>query len=65
MALVNQNNVSTARVYSGGDGMYYIPNVKAGSYTLEVWAVPNKAPRTFHNIPVVDPLTNVNPVDVH
>src|ERR1019366_544794 len=33
--------------FSGGDGMYYIPNVPPGQYTLEVWAIPNNPPMTF------------------
>lgn len=27
----------SAMAYSGGDGMYYIPNVPGGQYKLEIW----------------------------
>jgi hypothetical protein len=53
----------TPSAYSGADGMYYIPNVKPGSYTLEVWVQPHKPPITF-SIQVKEPESNVNPIYV-
>ena len=50
-------------VYSGADGMYYIPNVPQGQYVLEIWAVPNGAPITFV-INIIEPGTDVNPIYV-
>lgn len=58
------NNVTTTRVYSDGNGMYYVPNVKPGTYTLQIWASSNGKPFTFTNIKVVEPVTNVNPVKI-
>ena len=61
VTVLNAQKVSSQPAYSGSDGMYYIPNVKAGSYTLEVWATPKKAPLTIH-IQVKEPETDVNPM---
>jgi hypothetical protein len=63
VTLVNPQKVSTSPVYSGSDGMYYIPNVRAGSYVLEVWGNANKVTSTF-NIQVKEPETDVNPIYV-
>ena len=60
VTLLNPQKVRTSPVYSGANGMYYIPNVKAGSYTLEVWSTPRK-PLTF-SIQVREPESDINPV---
>ena len=62
VTVIGQQKVRTAASYSGPDGMYYIPNVRAGSYTLEVWVNRNR-PLTFP-IQVREPRTDVNPVNV-
>ncbi len=49
--------------YSGMDGMYYMPNVPPGQYTLEIWAIPNRPPMTFV-IYVNEPGFDVNPIYV-
>lgn len=49
--------------YSGPDGMYYLPNIPPGQYTLEIWAIPNNPPLTFV-IYVTEPGTDVNPIYV-
>jgi hypothetical protein len=54
--------VRSTPAISGSNGMYYIPNVKAGSYTLEVWVKPNQ-PLTFP-IQVKEPESDINPVQV-
>jgi hypothetical protein len=64
VTVLSQQNVRSFPARSGSDGMYYIPNVKAGTYTLEEWTVPNKPPLTFSNIQVTEPVTNVNPINV-
>jgi hypothetical protein len=61
VTVLNSQKVRTQPAYSGANGMYYIPNVKPGSYTLEVWATPNKSPLTVP-IQVKEPETDVNPV---
>ena len=60
VTLLNSKKVRTLPAYSGADGMYYVPNVKAGSYTLEIWTKPNK-PLPI-SIQVHEPETDVNPV---
>jgi len=62
VTVINPRKVRTAAVYSGADGMYYIPNVRAGSYTLEVW-VRRIRPLEFP-IQVREPQTDVNPINV-
>jgi len=47
---------------SSSEGMYYIPSVPAGTYTLEVWVDPKKA-MTF-TISVTEPNTDVPPIIV-
>jgi hypothetical protein len=60
-----QSHASAAPVTSGQDGMYYIPNVKVGTYTLEVWATPGRPPVKYPNIQVKNPVTDVGPITVH
>ena len=62
--LVNVENKSytSPAVNSGNDGLYYIPNVAPGNYTLKVWANPKK-PLTFPVV-VKAPLTDIPPVIV-
>jgi len=62
VTVISPQKVRTPASYSGPDGMYYIPNVRAGSYTLEVWANRNR-PLTFP-LQVREPRTDVNPVNV-
>jgi hypothetical protein len=61
VTLGNKTYTSPA-VYSGKDGLYYIPNVVPGNYTLKVWANP-KNPLTFP-VTVTGPLTDIPPVIV-
>jgi hypothetical protein len=62
---VTLNSAKTGRssqAYTGADGMYYLYNVPAGDYQLEVWATPGKPPLTF-NIRVLDrPYTDILPI---
>ena len=62
VTVINGKRIRTAASYSGANGMYYIPNVSAGSYTLEVWVNRNK-PLNFP-IQVREPQTDVNPIAV-
>jgi hypothetical protein len=52
----------SAASYSLADGMYYIPNVPAGSYQLEVWIGPQNALR--FPIQVYEPNTDIPPIIV-
>jgi hypothetical protein len=61
VTVLNQQKVRTSPVYSGANGMYYIPNVKAGSYTLEVWTTSRKSPLVFP-IQVKEPESDINPI---
>lgn len=61
---VSLNNKQIGRsslVYSGVDGMYYLHNVPAGNYYLEVWVAPNH--RLVYTINVTDePYTDITPI---
>lgn len=61
VTLENQNSTLPA-VRSGKDGLYYISNVPAGSYTLKVWTDP-KNPLSFP-VTVTGTLTDIHPVIV-
>ena len=51
----------SAQVYTGSDGMYYLSNVRPGTYQLEVWV--SKQQRLTYNIHVKDqPFTDIAPV---
>ena len=61
---VNSNNAKVGRsafVYTGSDGMYYLSNVPAGDYQLEIWVTRQK-PMTY-NIRVRDQaFTDIAPI---
>jgi hypothetical protein len=59
----NQQQVRSPPAYSGANGLYYIPNVMAGTYVLEVWGKPNTVTYTL-TIQVKDSDMDVNPVYV-
>jgi hypothetical protein len=49
----------SAPSFTGGDGMYYF-NLKAGTYTLEIWLSKSaSAPTQTHSITVTEPSTDV------
>ncbi len=64
VTVLSAKKVRSAPAYSGSDGIYYIPNVPAGKYTLEIWATPNKPPLTVPIQVTAKPETNVNPVQL-
>jgi Carboxypeptidase regulatory-like domain len=59
---VTVNNTSSGRTapsFTGGDGMYYF-NLKAGTYTLEIWlSKSSSTPTQTHSITVTEPSTDV------
>lgn len=51
--------------FSAQDGMYYLYNVPAGYYTLEVWwSRDPRVPPAVYQIQVVEPLTDLAPIVV-
>jgi hypothetical protein len=62
--LNNGTKARTSPVRSGTDGMYSIPNVPAGTYTLEIWPAGAKAPYTVNGVTVSEPETDIHPVIV-
>jgi hypothetical protein len=61
----NQSGGRSVPVRTGQDGLYYLYNVSAGSYTLEVWASSDaKVPPKSYPITVVEPLTDIPPIAV-
>jgi hypothetical protein len=62
LVTIEGKNYTSPAVRSGKDGLYYIPNVAPGNYTLKVWADP-QSPLSFP-ITVKGPLTDIPPVVV-
>ncbi len=62
LVTLESQNYTLPAVHSGKDGLYYIPNVVPGTYTLKVWTDP-KNPLTFP-VTVTGPLTDIHPVIV-
>jgi hypothetical protein len=53
----------SAPVYTDANGMYYLQNVPAGTYDLEVWTSRDpRVPPTKFRIQVGEPYTDVPPV---
>jgi len=63
VTVYNQTMGRSAPSYAGGDGLYYINNVPAGSYYLEVWANPGGQPMVFP-IQVFEPYVDIPPIVV-
>jgi hypothetical protein len=58
VSLNNEERGRSALAYSGTDGMYYLYNVPAGDYLLEIWLTPTKPLR--YKISVSDqPYTDI------
>jgi len=63
--LVNQNRGPSGFAYTGSDGMYYLYNIPADNYTLEVWLSQDPNRRLKVNVRVDDrPYTDVAPMEV-
>jgi hypothetical protein len=64
---VTVNHSSSGRSapsFTGGDGMYYL-NLKAGTYTLEIWgSKSSNAPTDTQSITVTEPSTDVQPINL-
>lgn len=62
LVTLETQNYTLPAVHSGKDGLYYIPNVAPGTYTLKVWTDP-KNPLSFP-VTVHGTLTDIAPVIV-
>jgi hypothetical protein len=63
VTLYSQRSGRSNPAYAGPDGLYYIYNVPAGAYYLEVWTSrdPN-VPPTVYPIYVREPYTDIPPI---
>jgi hypothetical protein len=61
VTLLSQTNVKSTPALTGFDGMYYLYNVPAGVYRLEVWLGPSPI---VYTITVQEPLTDILPLIV-
>ena len=63
VSVTNTQHGRSSMVYSGADGMFYLYNIPAGAFTLEVWTAKNQALR--FPIQVYErPYTDINPIRV-
>ena len=62
VTLSDHKNFRSARASVGSDGMYYLSNIPAGEYYLEVW-VDQKSP-TVYQVKVSEPSTDMPRVTV-
>jgi len=63
VTVVNQQVGRSSPAYAGPDGMYYMYNIPAGSYYLEIWLYPG-APSLVYQIQVGEPYTDIPPIMV-
>lgn len=62
VTLNNSQRGRSAPAYTGTDGMFYLHNVPAGSYNLEIWPDPNQGPLVY-TINVSDQgITDIAPI---
>jgi hypothetical protein len=62
VTISDHKNYRSAPAHAGSDGMYYIYNIPAGQYYLEVWVNPN-TPQTYQ-VTVAEPSTDMPRVTV-
>lgn len=63
--VVNSQRGPSGFTYTGNDGMYYLYNVPAGNYSLEIWMSTDPGNRLVFNIRVYDqPYTDIAPIRV-
>jgi hypothetical protein len=63
VSVTNTKYGRSSMVYSGADGMFYLYNIPAGQFTLEVWTAKNQALRFPINV-YERPYTDINPIKV-
>lgn len=54
----------SAPAYTGADGMYYLYNVPPGTYALEIWASPNRAPIVYTIYVSNQPMTDIAAIQI-
>jgi hypothetical protein len=63
VTLYSSRTGRSAAVYTGADGMYYLHDVPAGEYFLEVWLYANQPPLTY-KVTITDPGTDIPPIQL-
>jgi hypothetical protein len=63
VTISNQKAGRSAPARTGADGMYYLFNLHAGAYYLEIWVQPSGPPQVYQ-IQVVEPNTDAPQVPV-
>jgi hypothetical protein len=63
VSVTNPQHGRSSLVYSGADGMFYLYNIPAGAFTLEVWTAKNQALR-FPIQVYEKAYTDINPIKV-
>jgi hypothetical protein len=63
VTVFNQQLGRSSPAYAGPDGMYYLYNIPAGYYYLEVWIYPGGAP-VVYQIQVFEPYTDIPQIGV-
>jgi len=63
VTISNQQAGRSAPARTAADGMYYLFNLHAGSYYLEIWVQPS-GPPVVYQIQVVEPATDAPQVSV-
>ncbi|MGA3081197.1 MAG: carboxypeptidase-like regulatory domain-containing protein [Terracidiphilus sp.] len=58
VTVINSYGVRCSPAYTGADGMYYLFNIPAGPYRLEIWVYPGGAPMVYQ-IQVYEPYTDM------
>jgi len=65
ITVYKQGGARSARACSDAQGMYYLPNVGAGDYQLEVWTSQSPGAQPLrYPIKVVEPFTDIQPITV-
>jgi hypothetical protein len=63
VTLYNSGRGRSSPSYTNNTGTYYIPNVPADSYILEIWITPNK-PLTYNIRVGQDRYTDIQPIEI-
>jgi hypothetical protein len=62
VTVLSQAKVRSARAISQQNGMFYLNNLPAGSYSLEVWVKGTANPPIVYPIQVKEPYTDIPPI---
>ena len=65
ITVYKQGGARSARACSDAQGMYYLPNVSAGDYQLEIWTSQSPGAQPLrYPIKVAEPFTDIQPITV-